>query len=236
LARDQDGTTSYWSADGRTWQEAQGVAPTPVYAVGPAGILSGFGLSFDVTLSVDGTVWSELLPTMGLWDDYLIVAGRGDQYLAWPYQYPPSRIHSSVDGLTWTTSDIAVGMLPYDWDVRIHEVRWNGAQYVLNGTQLVGPGRTPMIARSCNGRVWHYTTICTSDITMDPEFPSQPDCAIDFATTAAMTVVVYNDSTFDFNQFEWDVHPRISYSADLVTWASAGTWEHPLFTVVVGDP
>jgi hypothetical protein len=42
LARDWSGETSYWSADGKIWNEAQGVAPTnPDYAVGPAGILLG---------------------------------------------------------------------------------------------------------------------------------------------------------------------------------------------------
>jgi hypothetical protein len=236
LARDQDGATSYWSADGRTWQEAQGVAPTSVYAVGPAGILSGIGPDLDVTLSVDGKVWSELLPTMGLSGDSLRLAGRGDQYLAWPREFPPSRIHSSVDGLTWTTSDIAVGMQNDGWT---GQVRWNGAQYVLLGELNEGDGldewlQHHRIARSCNGRVWHYTTICTENLSMD-HARWNSYCGINFASTAAMTVVVANYPWSDFS--EWYVYSEISYSADLVTWASAGiSWEHSLNTVVVGDP
>ena len=92
-----------------------------------------------------------------------------------------------------------------------------------------------MIARSCNGRVWDYTTICSSVTTMDHlEWNSY--CWINFASTAAMTVVVANHSTFDFFQYEWDVHSEIRYSADLVTWGSAGSWDYSLYTVVVGDP
>jgi hypothetical protein len=236
LARDQAGATSYWSADGKTWQEAQGVAPT-VYAVGPAGILSGLGSSLDVTLSVDGKVWSELLPTMGLLGgDYLGLAGRGDQYLAWPYEFPPNRIHSSVDGLTWTTSDIAVGMPPDSVFAYTDQVRWNGAQYVLYGS-WVGPlegGLTDanyMIARSCNGRVWHYTTLCSSS---DP--PNQVICQLSFASTAAMTVVVVSIAGFSDALLEGYVDTHIRYSADLVTWESAGSWDYLLTTLVVGDP
>jgi hypothetical protein len=247
LARDQAGAISYWSADGKIWQEAQGVASTsdyatPDYAVGPAGILSGIGPGLDVTLSVDGTVWSELLPTMGLSGNYLRVAGRGDQYLAWPRAYPPSRIHSSVDGLTWTTSDIAVSMPPDGWEADIDEVRWNGAQYVLLGARYVYFGEwgdyteTYMIARSCNGRVWDSTTICSSDIAADhARFNTY--CGTSFASTAAMTVVVHYSSTINFNQSEWEAQSGIRYSADLVNWVSSGvSWEHALTTVVVGDP
>jgi hypothetical protein len=178
---------------------------------------------------------------MGLWG-HLRLAGRGDQYLAWPREFPPSRIHSSVDGLTWTTSDIAVGMPPDDWEAYTSKVRWNGAQYVLNGTQLVYPGdlndvtENYMIARSCNGRVWHYTTICSSFITMD-NARWNTYCGISFASTAAMTVVVANYSgVFDFNQYEWPRYSEIRYSADLVTWAGAGTWDYSLTMMVVGDP
>lgn len=235
LARDQDGATSYWSADGKTWQEAQGVAATGVYAVGPAGILSGIGPGLDVTLSVDGTVWSELLPTMGLWD-YPRLAGRGDQYLAWPGEFPPSRIHSSVDGLTWTTSDIAVGMPPDDWRAYTGEVRWNGAQYVLLGDWVHGAypfadWNDVIIARSCNGRVWHYTTLCSSN----PP-PSPSTCWPSFASTAAMTVVVVSVAGFWDAQLEGYVESDIRYSADLVTWKSAGSWDYSLTTLVVGDP
>jgi hypothetical protein len=236
LARDEDGATSYWSTDGRTWQEAQGVAPTGAYAVGPAGILSGFGPDSSVTLSVDGKVWSELLPTTGWRGENLHhLVGRGDQYLAWPLEFPPNRIHSSVDGLTWTTSDIAVGM-PQDLP---GGPRWNGAQYVLIGTQWLYPGdandvtQNHMIARSCNGRVWDYTTICSSVITMDhAEWNSY--CGINFASTAAMTVVVKNHPTYTWDGYYVDSYIR--YSADLVTWKSAGSWDYLLNTVVVGDP
>lgn len=236
LASDQDGGTSYWSADGRTWQEAQG-DPSGAYAVGPAGILSGIGPGLGVRLSVDGKVWSELLPTTGLQGDYLRLAGRGDQYLAWPLEFPPNRIHSSVDGLTWTTSDIAVGMLK---DRPGGQVRWNGAQYVLSGTQYLYPGdandvtQNHMIARSCNGRVWDYTTICSTVIAMD-HVEWNTYCGISYASTAAMTVVVVNHPTYDFDGYY--VWSAIRYSADLVTWHGPGrTWELSLKTVVVGDP
>jgi hypothetical protein len=191
----------------------------------------------DVTLSVDGKVWSELLPTMGLLGgDYLGLAGRGDQYLAWPYEFPPNRIHSSVDGLTWTTSDIAVGMPPDSVFAYTDQVRWNGAQYVLYGS-WVGPlegGLTDanyMIARSCNGRVWHYTTLCSSS---DP--PNQVICQLSFASTAAMTVVVVSIAGFSDALLEGYVDTHIRYSADLVTWESAGSWDYLLTTLVVGDP
>jgi hypothetical protein len=230
LARDQAGAISYWSEDGRIWHEAEGVAPTPLYAVGPAGILSGPWPDSSVTLSVDGKVWSEPLQTMGWWGDDPHLAGRGDQYLAWPDEFPPSRIHSSVDGLTWTTSDIAVGIPPepWEWWAYTNEVRWNGAQYVLLGASGDAAFHGPMLARSCNGRVWgDIYTVCYSD--------DWSSCHLDFASTAAMTVTV--TSSFDYTWMDWNSFSQIRYSADLVTWNSAGLWEHPtLFTVVVGDP
>jgi hypothetical protein len=230
LGRDFLGTTSYWSADGKIWHEAQGVAARRVYALGPAGILSGPDLDSSVTLSVDGKVWSELLPTMGWEGDTLQhLVGRGDQYLAWSDEFPPYRIHSSVDGLTWTTSHIKVGRGQDD----THDVRWNGAQYVLIGSQydvwLEEPIAYHSVWRSCNGRVWgNGYELCHST--------DWGGCLIDFASTAAMTVVVRSwtnqsgDSTGASDIF---------YSADLVTWGSiegVQGVDPALYTVVVGDP
>jgi hypothetical protein len=240
LARDEDGATSYWSADGKIWQEAQGVAPQPVYAVGPAGILSG-AVASQVKLSVDGKVWSELLATMGLsGGDHLL--GRGDQYLAWSqsypwlqsWSYPPSRIHSSVDGLTWTTSDIVLDLdyspdapAPPDSELlglgQILDVRWNGAQYVL----LADKGYPSIIARSCNGRVWGNEYVACAELT-------GPFCnSVDFASTPAMTVSV----AYLYHSLTESGYSRINYSADLVTWGSASIpIDAKVGTVVVGDP
>lgn len=235
LARDEVGATSYWSADGRIWHEAQGVAPKPVYAVGPAGILSGVA-GLHVALSADGKVWSELLATTGLSDGNNHLVGRGDQYVAWSqsyppiqfWSYPPSRIHSSVDGLTWTTSDIVLDFPPdapappsADLVGEILDVRWNGAQYVL-----LADSEGYIIARSCNGRVWGNVHVaCWSG--------AGPFCGhVDFASTPAMTVSVADQVEDD------SVFSNLHYSADLVTWGYvAGVEYHPgLATVVVGDP
>jgi hypothetical protein len=234
LARDWSSETSYWSADGKIWNEAQGVAPTnPDYAVGPAGILSGFGPDSSVVLSVDGKVWSELLPTMGWRGDNLQhLVGRGDDYLAWPDEYPPSRIYKSVDGLTWTTSHIPGHVPSPDYDT--HDVRWNGAQYVMYGSWYLDNGDPwfndgKVILRSCNGRVWGYG--------YSPECSGNDLgwCVIDFVSTAAMTVVVL--SNYDHTFMNYDGHSRIHYSADLVTWSSAADLGgRTLVTVVVGDP
>jgi hypothetical protein len=232
LARDWGSETSYWSADGKIWNEAQGVAPTnPYYAVGPAGIVSGPGPDSSVALSVDGKVWSELLPTMGWRGDNLQhLVGRGDGYLAWPDEYPPSRIYSSVDGLTWTTSHI-LGKVPSP-DRDTHDVRWNGAQYVLLGSwysddALRNDGK--ILARSCNGRVWSnsYNRSCSGN--------DWGWCVIKFVSTAAMTVVVR--SYYSHTHMDFVGQSAIDYSADLVTWGSAADLGvHALVTVVVGDP
>jgi hypothetical protein len=193
-----------------------------------------------VTLSVDGKVWSELLPTMGWRGDNLQhLVGRGDHYLAWPDEYPSSRIHSSVDGLTWSSSHIPGQVPSRDYDYDIHDVRWNGAQYVMygswylendepwNGGPLFDEGK--VILRSCNGRVWGYgySPECSgNDLSW---------CVIDFVSTAAMTVVVLSD--YDHTFMNYNGHSRIQYSADLVTWSSAtDLGGRTLVTVAVGDP
>lgn len=101
------------------------------------------------------------------------------------------------------------------------------AQYVLSGTQYLYPGdandvtQHHMIARSCNGRVWDYTTICSTVITMD-HLEWNTYCGISYTSTAAMTVVVVKHPTYDFDGYY--VH------------GPGRTWELSLNTVVVGDP
>jgi hypothetical protein len=114
-----------------------------------------------------------------------------------------------------------------------HDVRWNGAQYVMFGSWydpadvFINDGK--ILARSCNGRVWSdsHDFSCSGD--------DWGWCVIDFVSTAAMTVVVrsYYSHTF----MDYVGTSSIEYSADLVTWGSAvGVGEHTLATVVVGDP